>query len=423
MKSTLITVRLRLDTSGGVTAPEEQRIDVTTNPTGESRTRNTRPLRRDPAGRVHLPGSTVAGSLRAHCAHIGELAGAFGPAPGAKVRTASPIQVLGTRTRPNGPPGVRGRTAIDRTRAAARNHTLHSTETLAPGTEFDIHLRWDDAADIELTALLDALRHWKPILGAGASVGAGRARPTGLAHRTYDLHTTDGLTAWLAITGPDDYPAPTAFTVDPTPYTTRTLRITTALHIGTGTTRVGDKEQEIAEIVRSGDDYLIPGTTLKGVLRSRIEYICRVLDAPACDTDPCGACRPCLLFGHGSPGPDLPPARARIAVHDAIVRDPIREQRQHVAIDRFTGGAHDQLLFTHDVLTAGEFDLVIEPLTDIDTFDRMLLDAAVADLHDGLIGLGARTTAGYGTVTRTDHTPTEPPDLTHLPAPSSAEIS
>ncbi|WP_280260086.1 RAMP superfamily CRISPR-associated protein [Nocardia abscessus] len=422
MKSTLITVRLRLDTSGGVTAPEEQRIDVVTSDNGDSRTRNTRPLRRDPAGRIHLPGSTVAGSLRAHCADIAELAGAFGPAPGAKVRTASPIQVLGTRTRPHRPPGIRGRTAIDRTRAAARNHTLHSTETLAPGTEFDIHLRWDDATDIELAALLDAVTRWRPTFGAGASVGAGRAGPTGLAHRTYDLHTENGLTAWLAITGPSDYPTPVAITVDPAPRTARTLRITTALHIGTGSTRVGDSDQEIAEIVRSGDDYLIPGTTLKGVLRARIEYICRVLDTPVCDTDPCGACRPCLLFGHGSPGPDRPPARARVAVHDAIVRDPIREQRQHVAIDRFTGGAHDKLLFTHDVLVAGEFDLTIEHLGEVDTFDEMLLEAAVADLHEGLIGLGARTTAGYGTVTLTDDTATAVPNLADLPAPTPADI-
>lgn len=417
MRSTLFTVRLRLATAGGVSAPEDAHIEAIETPDGEQRRRNTRPLRRDPTGTPHLPGTTIAGSLRAHCEPIPTLHDAFGPSPGAEVRTSSPIQVLGAITRIPTPLEYRGRTAIDRHRAAARTHTLHRTETTPTGTEFDIHLRWDDATDDQLAALDQALRHWNPLIGAGASLGAGRAQVTALAHRSFDLATEAGLTAWLAITGPADYPTPEPIT--PTtparPLRRHTLRIVEALHIGAGTTRTGDHDEQIAEILTRAGTPIIPGSTLKGVLRSRVEYICRVLDAPACDTADCGTCRPCLLFGHGATGPDTTPARARIAIPDADIRDAHIEQRRHVAIDRFTGGARPQHLYTHDVLTAGEFDLVIDDLTDtgLDPAETLLLDAAVADLHDGLIGLGARTTAGYGTITDTDH---HTPDLTHLPA-------
>ncbi|MGW5440570.1 RAMP superfamily CRISPR-associated protein [Nocardia asteroides] len=422
MKSTLFTVRLQLATPGGVGAPEDLRIETITTRQGEQRVRNTRPLRRDPTGAIHLPGTTVAGSLRAHCATIPTMANAFGPEPGAETRTASPIQVLGTLTRATGEPQHRGRTAIDRTRAAARNNALHGTETLPAGTEFDIFLRWDDATADELTTFDTALREWTPRLGAGASVGAGRARVTGVGQRTFDLGTVAGLTDWLALTGPQDYPPPQPITPAPesVPVLARTLRIVEALHIGTGVSRPAPtgSDGEIAEVVTSAGKPIVPGTTLKGVLRSRVEYICRVLDLPACTGADCGHCRPCVLFGHGAAGTDGTPGRARIAIPDAAIRKPHREQRRHVAIDRFTGGARDQLLYTHDVITAGEFDVIIDRLGDLppDDTDIALLTAALDDLHDGLIGLGARTTAGYGTVELTEPTPV-PTDLSALLEP------
>ncbi|WP_433678310.1 RAMP superfamily CRISPR-associated protein [Nocardia sp. CA-119907] len=417
MKTTLFTVRLRLLTPGGVTAPEEQRWDDITT-AGQTRTRNTRPLRRDPTGNPHLPGSTIAGSLRAHCCETPELAGMFGPCPDAEDRYASPIQILGVTVRSAAEPGTRGRTAIDRARAAARTHTLHAIEYLVAGTEFDIFLRWDDPTEQQHQALTTRLQHWTPTLGAGASIGAGRCQVVGLGEATYDLATNDGLAAWLALTNPAHYPQPqpvTPVTATTARRTTITFRITDAIHIGTGTTRTGEQGQEITEITRYGDDFVIPGSSLKGALRSGVEYICRVLDIPACDNATCGQCRPCTLFGHASPDTDTPPRRALIAVLDATVRNPRREQRQHVTIDRFTGGAHDRLLFTHDVLVAGEFDLVIEHLTDtdLDPVDDTLLNAVLADLHDGLIGIGARTTAGYGTVEIIDST-WQHPDLTNL---------
>ncbi|MEV0359415.1 RAMP superfamily CRISPR-associated protein [Nocardia sp. NPDC050697] len=419
MRSTLFTVRLRLATAGGVSAPEDLRTETLTSPDGEVRVRNTRPLRRDPTGAPHLPGTTIAGSLRAHCTTIPALRDAFGPAPGAETRTASPIQVLGSITRTTTPPQHRGRTAIDRHRAAARTHTLHWNETLVAGTEFDIFLRWDDATEEQLTALDAALGHWNPRLGAGASLGAGRAQVIALGHRSYDLRSEAGLTDWLAITGPADYPAPHPLTPEPppAPLLQRTLRIVEALHIGTGTTRPADGggDGEIADIVTRNGTPIVPGSTLKGVLRSRVEYICRVLGAPACEHADCGHCRPCLLFGHGAPDENGTPGRARIAIGDAEIRHARREQRRHVAIDRFTGGARNQLLYTHDVITTGEFDLVIDHLGEHepDPTDLALLTAALDDLHDGLIGLGARTTAGYGTV-----------ELTHPgPSPARTDLS
>lgn len=414
MKTTLVTIALRLETAGGVMAPEAQWWDDEVTAT-ETRTRNVLPLRRDAFGHEHIPGTTIAGSLRAHCRDHPELSGAFGPEPGAEERAASPVQVLGTWF-PSAPTTTtHTRTAIDRVRGAARTSTLRTTELLDAGTEFQVALRWNDAPDGAVDALLEAVRAWAPTLGRGVSVGAGKCVVTGVGHRTYELSTVEGLLTWLQISGPHDYPAPETvpLTARAAPLLRITLAVVDALHVGTGTTTVGAHGQQVAALVRRGNDIVIPGSGLKGVLRSRAEYICRILKQPACTDATCGQCRPCRIFGHGASEPGGALRRAAVAVADAVVRDPVVEHRQHVTVDRFTGGARDELLFTHEVLVAGTFDLTLTQLgTPVDRGDLLLLDAVVLDLHDGLIGIGARTTAGYGTVRAVgEWTPTDLADL------------
>lgn len=422
MKTTVMTIRVKLTTAGGVTAPEAQSFDAVRERDG-TRVRNLLPVRRDSAGVPYLPGSTVAGSLRAHCHTLGVLPGAFGGEPGADTRVASSVQVLGTALRTLTEPVERTRTSMDRHRGAPAERTLHTVEQLPPGTEFDITLRWDRAADAELAGFRAAVASWAPVLGRGSSLGAGRCAVIGYGERAYDLATAEGLMGWLAITGPADYPEPTGLdSAVAAPRQLRSVRfeIADALHIGSGTIDRGPDGHHVARIIQSAGGYLVPGSTLKGVLRARAEYICRVSGGHACPgsarpTCEVGApCRTCRLFGRGAGASLEGSRRAAIAIPDAMVDDAVREQRQHVAIDRFTGGARDALLYTHEVLVRGRFTVVIEELgSGVDEVDLALLDAVLADLHDGLVGLGARTTAGYGTVRVVDDH-WQVPDLTGL---------
>lgn len=410
MRSALIRLRLRMWTAGGVTAPEA--LDAP---------EETLPLRRDTTGQIHLPGTTVVGSLRAHCEQYpsfqstGDLPELFGPRPGASngQRTAPPVQVLGTLYRHRGDPELVKRTAIDRVRGSAANNMLHQVEMLPAGTEFDVVLRWDDP-DERFDAFLQALREWRPRLGRGASRGAGLCTVVGCGTRVYDLSAVEGLLAWLRISAPEDYPEPEPVEVDTAvaPVLDLELEIVDGLHIGAGgPAEEGRTKPNTNRVLRRGEDFLVPGTTLRGVLRSRVEYVCRVVSAPSFPDQSCGSCRPCRLFGFsGSSGRAR---RAKIAVHDSTITDPVLELRQHVAVDRFTGGARDQLLYTDEVITSGRFRVRVEELEPIDDTERLLLDAALTDLHDGLVGIGARTTAGLGTV-RITSPHWQHPDLTAL---------
>lgn len=415
MISMLVTVRLRMETPGGVTAPEAL-----------SEVDNVLPLRKDTAGRPHLPGTTVAGSLRAHCATYEELLpeetlfGNVGVNGGAK-RIPSSIQVLGTRYLGGTDSNVRHRTAVDRERGAPANTMLHGITTLPAGTEFDIVLRWDDP-DHRDKPFLQALREWHPRLGRGASHDAGRCTVVGIGHRSYDLTTTEDLHAWLGMRFPDDYPAPTPLAEPQRPFEPEydiEFEIVNGLHVGAGDPSADEYGQLVNRALRRDDRYIIPGSTLKGVVRSRAEYVCRVVGAGACTDHRCGDCHPCRLFGYG--GASRNSRRAKIAVADSVVEGAKIDRRRHVAIDRFTGGARDQLLYTDEVVTAGKFRLRVYALESLDDIDRLLIDAVLADLHDGLVGIGGRTTSGLGTVRITSDWTR--PDLTALADRLNGEVT
>jgi CRISPR/Cas system CSM-associated protein Csm3 (group 7 of RAMP superfamily) len=86
-----------------------------------------------------------------------------------------------------------------------------------------------------------------------------------------------------------------------------------------------------------------------------------------------------------------------------------------VALDRVTGGARPGLLYTQQVVVAGHFRLRVEPLRPLRDAELALLRASIADLHDGLVGIGGATTRGLGTV-RVDDETWVPPDLPALAA-------
>src|SRR5260370_22443059 len=126
-----------------------------------------------------------------------------------------------------------------------------------------------------------------------------------------------------------------------------------------------------------------------------------------CLDEECGRWWPCEVFGFGG-GHDVASeavgARALIRVADAVVDEgaPVR-RRQHVAIDRFTGGAREGLLYTVEALEGGQFTFVAEPLSADLPGGKLaeilaLLRLVLEDLDDGLIGVGGGESRGYGSI-------------------------
>lgn len=414
MTITLIRFTLELLEPGGITAPEHTTDDLDL------------PLARDPrdpGGTPVIPPTSIAGALR-------RLPGIdpnrlFGhEQPGDQNGQASAVWVLGTTVAlPHATtPQTSHRNAMDRHRGAPRTHHLYSSEHLPAGTTIEVQLRWDDPDPTDLRAFLTALRAWRPLLGHGVSIGHGAARVTALGHRTLDLDTPADLRLWLATRGPDLFTTLTTDTVTApeSPTTTETValldihwRVADALHIGTGNPTTDSTGHHTATITRDGTTPVVPGSAWKGVLRARCEYVLRSIGVDACVAADCGTCPTCVLFGHSTPArehdaPASPGAhRAQIRFHrshisPAQTATDLIGTRTHVAIDRFTGGAHHGLLYTDEVITHGTLHLRITPLHDTTpSWARGLLLAAIRDIADGLVGIGAGTTRGHGTLQRT----------------------
>ncbi len=162
----------------------------------------------------------------------------------------------------------------------------------------------------------------------------------------------------------------------------------------------------------------LPGTSLKGVIRSQVERIARTLSAPettavclpySFDNGPeqsCGKrfdkktpkpqvyrgeCLACRMFGSLE-------FKGRVNIDDAYAVDPGKlrlEVRDGVAIDRKTGGAAAK--YDLEVLTAGTFKTTILA-NNFELWQLGALGLVLADLWDERIRFGLGTSRGLGHV-------------------------
>lgn len=180
---------------------------------------------------------------------------------------------------------------------------------------------------------------------------------------------------------------------------------------------------------RDGESvYYLPGTSLKGVLRSHFERIARTLQpgsvclpyydpkrnisipvdeekgsygcgyrsregtypASARYADSCAACR---LFGSLK-------FAGRFSIGDAYPlpdSDPTIESRNVVGIDRFTGGTVSGVLFDLQAVVGGRFKAHIR-LTNYELWQLAGLNLLLADLQDEMIAVGSGRSRGMGRV-------------------------
>jgi CRISPR/Cas system CSM-associated protein Csm3 (group 7 of RAMP superfamily) len=191
------------------------------------------------------------------------------------------------------------------------------------------------------------------------------------------------------------------------------------------------------EFVRSrhaqhGDTVYLPGTSLKGAMRSQAERVLRGLGLAVCDPfDRYSACRRGPRRAQGSPGSrgrrPPPPSSAQIFaeqcpacrtfgslqmagrcnVEDAYPwdREPggdsaaanTTETRWQVGIDRRTGQAQGAALFDLEVVVAGTFRTTIH-LDNFALWQLGLLGALLSDMDQGDVPIGFGKSRGLGQV-------------------------
>lgn len=354
---TFVRFDLTLESEGGVTTPGSV-----------GRDKSDAVVDKNLAGEHRIPGTSLAGLLRDRYETVFSHEKAehvFGVVPQGRDQTdsqeerepavASRLWVYDAVATPSKDMIIeRSTTAIDRQRGAAKVRALRTVEACARGTKFRAYLMWEDAPETYLDDLRRCLVGWKVRLGRGVSTGAGVATISDAYAATIDLTTDEGLRLWLEHSGHAlvdlavEHPSQA---LDLNVTESQDQRIIEVRFVVDGPVLVGgghDGNQLRAR--RSGGKPVLPGSSIKGVMRSRMEYILRSVKVQECSLDAqrCGRCLPCDYFGHGGKADKDATsvgARGRVIPDTAEFIGVVGEDqaylraRTHVAIDRFTGGS------------------------------------------------------------------------------------
>lgn len=143
---------------------------------------------------------------------------------------------------------------------------------------------------------------------------------------------------------------------------------------------------------------IVPGTTWAGAFRHHME---RILDNSGYDVrvGRDGAAKEFLsrVFGNVDGGRGI---ASKIEFGESKLIGSSTINLTRTAIDRFTGGAADEKLFTNRLAFGGTTTLSVRWRKDIDEADKMLLaslvNVCVDDLCDGTLAVGGMTATGLG---------------------------
>lgn len=363
------------------------------------------PIAMDPrSGAPVIPGSSLAGSLRQHLGAdaadwLGQDPDDFEESTGNKARKPSRLALLGSRVEAS--THTAGSTRIDPLRGAAAGTGLRHYEWANATPTVMIAFQHEGPGD---DVLIERLYGWPLYLGRSRSTGLGEARVVKVHTLTLDLSSEGELSFWL---GPraDWFDAPGEAGVgvykcpDRQPLVSSwavvALRTKEPLAIGDGESRrEGDgRAREVVRLTPQGRPF-IPGSSWRGMFRHRMHTILGAIGATESE------CTEILegLFGSTDRG------RGPLWFGDSALPDHC-VTRSHVAIDRFTGGAHQGLLFKVKAVRPGteiEFRYRWEH-GQIPSAVENLVRHVVRDLHDGLTSVGGMGTRGYGWVTLRDN--------------------
>jgi CRISPR/Cas system CSM-associated protein Csm3 (group 7 of RAMP superfamily) len=380
------------------------------------------PPARDPrTGFLVVPGTSAAGSMRAHVQRtLGPDRTTFWFGPNltshqTDIEASSFVRIVGTRVTLNDSPITqtvhRAQTAIDRVRGAATAMTLRDSLYAPTGTKIEVFARIDEPDDRTWdqthvpvangttstvdTELIESLKSWFPYLGRASNSGVGATKLHSLNTGLLDLDHPDDRWKWICGEGPQLFQTVCTHSAlidsePPPPLVAYTLRARSPIRIGGGQT---DRNRRY--LYNRDGAYTFEGSSIRGVLRSRCEYIVRSLCHATNSAVNLRATE--LLFGTTD-------QRGCLRVESAPIRNPQTGFRPHVAIDRISGGARAGALFFDEVIEDGTFTIQISSpdAHALPPWTTALLGAALCDLHDGLIGIGASVTRGCGSAEITD---------------------
>ena len=336
-------------------------------------------------GRYMLQGSSISGALRDWIAtHEGtELADLlFGTQnnPGSLIISDGHFSEAARLV-------IRPRLRIDGKTGSASKGGKFDLAHIETGSDFAFTICWlgeKDEASITsvIERLLSALNGGEILLGAEKSNGFGRVS-LNVTKQSYDLFDSEDRERWLSET--EDGEALSLPEVDEKPVTLFSLNGTADSILVKAAAAVQENKGNFTTNLTEAGVPVIPGSSVKGVVRARSEKIAAFLGLPNSLIE--------SLFGRESRDGDNGQA-GRLRFADVRFTKGVSQKINRIRINRFTGGVmHSGLFFEEPV--SGELTLQVEVPAGEEA-GCMLLLYALRDLAIGLYNLGSGGSIGRG---------------------------
>lgn len=265
---------------------------------------------------------------------------------------------------------------------AERQGGLFHMRSIAAGSKFRFNLLLqtkgrDKDAEQLLEEALSALHSQLIGIGGQSANGFGLVKLS-VKCRSFNLTQTADRMAWLEDAEPTE------------PVKLKKLRSETITFTVTGSTsgvlvhsgqreKRGDKNS-VATVIRDAQGSILPGSSLKGVIRGRAEMIANYLNRPEIVTK---------LFGtQGSAG--------LVRIRECRLKGEKRRVITRTRINRFTGGVMEKKLFSEEPVS-GKVCIRAEAFTR-DASALGLLFYAMRDLAMGLYSIGSEGSIGRGCI-------------------------
>ncbi|SNX52844.1 RAMP superfamily CRISPR-associated protein [Thermoanaerobacterium sp. RBIITD] len=345
-------------------------------------------------GKAYLPATSIVGSFRAYLKSIGEdyikLFGEQNIESSIYVKDAFAEITKFER---------RNRVAIDDVAGSQEDKHKIDEKYLCKGLKFsltfEIHSKEKhESLDEMIYKCLRALNKGIIRFGSNKSNGLGIFEVISVKNLVFDLGEIDNLTKYLKndFSGMKEIKDNIFNTVEDKAYITFIINgeFTTPLLIGAPKTfKTGDADRRN---IKSGSEYIVPGSSFKGVLRSRVEKIAKHFDSLDKAKE---------MFGD-TQDEEEKHMLSRVFVNESIIDNRNFEDKVHyirIKIDRFAGGTRSTAL-TNDIPVKGEtqFKVLYRKKND-DVFDNYaigLITLALRDMGTENLPLGGGSNIGRG---------------------------
>lgn len=337
-----------------------------------------------------VQGSSVAGMLRSWVSKHGGKGDAerlFGSSrSGATGDRTSLVTVSDGVFEVNAASQLRPRLRMDGATGTGMDSQKFAMRSMATGSVFRFHLLLqtsgrDENAERLLEQALSALHSQHIGIGGQSANGFGLVELS-VKRRSFDLTQAADRVAWLEDAEPTE---PLELSSLPSEAIAFTVTgSTSGVLVRSGQREKRGDKNSVAMAIADAAGAVLPGSSLKGLIRGRAEMIADFLNCPEAVTE---------LFGtQGSAG--------LVRVQECRIEREKRRVITRTRISRFTGGVMEQKLFSEEPVSGTVcIEAVVKPRNKEKAIDERclgLLFYALRDLAMGLYSIGSEGSIGRG---------------------------